>query len=765
MSSDDRLESLKPEIESPERKEPTASDTKYRYVPYKEREDSSEIVRPFKDVSNRALKPVSEIDFEELVDLDSFADLINDTSHALNLAMLLTTPQGQPLTPIAGGSDMCSAVRSIPTFQERCEASDASFMDDNGLVPAKSFTCGGLSNLRDGSAAIYLQDREGGTDRLMALWLTGQVRTEVELERGMPQEDLALAESEGMDQVWLKKQWDSITFMPLDEFNKKVDFISVIASQLSEAAYATYESSFLASELQEKNERLTQAKAGLEGEVVAHTRHLAEANEVLAESLNHRRLFLSRCSHDMRTPLLGINGTAILMQEEEESVQAGGLPMDASEMASNLSIMQTSCELLLSYIDQLLDFSRLEALEESSEPIPLEETPLSLPEFLHSATRLFDPNAVQKSIHLSVDNQPWTSSVERPGLVHLCDPLRLTQLLSNLTGNAMKFTPHGGFVTVAVELLGLGPPSWVDPEGSVAIIDTKETLTTEHEVPAMFSWAEIPAHYPAVSEGADLVAFSVSDTGPGIEEDRIYSIFSAFSQEDVSTPRVYGGSGLGLSMCRSVCVDMYGGLLVVGNQPTGGALFVAILPLCRSDKRPSSFAETVSTTIAFQRHGIDFDLARSSLGGVEQQMTHEADGLDETAVSVLVVDDVDVNRIVIGRLLRLSLSHRNRQCRVHFAADGGEAIEKIQLRRYDLILMDLFMPKGIGGHDAIKAIRALESDGMARHTVIAVTASASPEVEERCQNDGFDGILHKPFKMECLEIILDVVLAEKSGDD
>ncbi|KAG9389570.1 Histidine kinase-, DNA gyrase B-, and HSP90-like ATPase [Carpediemonas membranifera] len=722
-------------------------DAKRHYVAYNSSKrhkptDKDDIQDPFKATPSLRFNSVDEVEFEDLFDIDTLNELLDDTSNALAIGTLVSSPAGLPISRVHQGSEICAAVRDTELGQEVCEESAL-----QGVVsydrPVSSYTCSSVSHLHEGTAGVFLRDK------LIALWVIGQVRTED--EPALPEESFDLGAELGLDRSWIVSHWGDTAAMTREEFDKKLQFLSIFASQLSEAAFVTYESGQLAAQLQEMNERLTAAKAELEDEVLAQTRHLAEANEVLAASLHARRLFLGRVSHDMRTPLLGINGTAILM-EEEERVQTGVGLGDDVEMGSNLSIMQTSCELLLTYIDQLLDFSRLEALEDSGQPYVLEEQPMSMVEFLTSTAQLFEALAAQKSIALTVDG----TAIEA-ALVHRCDPLRLAQLLSNVIGNAMKFTPEGGRVTCTVELLGPGlpPPRMVDPECDVAIVDTATTLD-EGLQPDPFSCADVPAHYPAVPEGADLVAFSVSDTGPGIEEDRIYSIFSAFSQEDVSTPRVYGGSGLGLSMCRSICVDMYHGSLVVQNKRTGGALFIAILPLRQTDEDPSGFFDTIKSSATFQRHGIDFDRARESLADVEESMVVDPPDLDGSAAAILVVDDVDVNRIVIGRLLRSVLRERGRACRIHFAAEGGECLEMIQQYRYDLILIDLFMPNGIGGHDTVKTIRALEEDGVVeRHAVVAVTASASPEVEDLCEKNGFDGILGKPFKMEDLSAVLD----------
>ncbi|KAG9392338.1 Sensory domain found in PocR [Carpediemonas membranifera] len=685
----------------------------------------------------------TRVQFRDIIDdQEALNQLLNDAAQATQLSMIISGLDGKPLSANHRPPRICEAVRSREYGQLMCERSDAG----SGVSPTHpevSFTCHSVSYLHEGGTGIYLQDR------MIAQCIVGGVRTEDEAD--LPEERLKQGEKLGLDRDWMKAQWEATQFMPLEEFDKRLKFMSVFTSQLSEAALVAYESGQLAANLQQTNQRLTAAKAELEEEVLAQTRHLAESNDALAASLETRRLFLGRVSHDMRTPLLGINGTAILMEEEMGRLQD---EFDDCEMESNLSIMHTSCELLLTYIDQLLDFSRLEALEESGQPYVLEDQPMSMVEFLTSMTQLFEPMAAQKSITLTVDDK----AIEADQF-HRCDPLRLAQLLSNVIGNAMKFTPEGSRVTCTVELLGPGLPRMVDPECDVAIVDTATSLD-EALPPELFDGAHVPAHYPAAPEGADLVAFSVSDTGPGIEEGRIYSIFSTFSQEDVSTPRVYGGSGLGLSMCRVICVDMYHGSLVVQNKPAGGALFVAILPLLRTHDAPEAFVDTISSSAAFQRHGIDFDRARELLAGIEEGMVLDPPNMATTTSCVLIVDDVEVNRIVIGRLLRSALRERNQTCRIHFASDGAEAIEKIQTQRYDLIFMDLYMPEGVSGYDAVKIIRTMEeTNHTARHPVVAVTASMSgPEVEERCERDGFDGILGKPFKMEDLNAVLDVFM-------
>ena len=212
------------------------------------------------------------------------------------------------------------------------------------------------------------------------------------------------------------------------------------------------------------------------------------------------------------------------------------------------------------------------------------------------------------------------------------------------------------------------------------------------------------------------VHFEVIDTGIGIAEDQRERLFEAFSQVEEGTTRRYGGTGLGLAISRELVTTM-GGQIGVESQLEVGSTFWFELPL----------------------QPVEVELAAESLP-VETSAETDFSGL-----RVLVVDDDQVNRVVVTH-------HLERMgCQIEEAANGQKAIDIFRPDRYDLILMDLHMPR-MNGYEASRQIRLAEQavGNVARIPIVALTASESEEAKERCWQVGMDGYLSKPFQIDNL---------------
>ena len=283
-----------------------------------------------------------------------------------------------------------------------------------------------------------------------------------------------------------------------------------------------------------------------------------------------------------------------------------------------------------------------------------------------------------------------------PPLVR-CDPFRLRQVLNNLIGNALKFTAEGG-ISLMVEL------------------------------------------NPAVENAPEvLLRFSVRDSGVGIPREQQERIFEAFTQADQGTSRRFGGTGLGLAICKRL-VTMMGGQIGVESAGGIGSIFWFTLPLDVASPgeitRPQGLVESTPP-------GPEAPVSPTPVKLPSRRST-------DYAADVLVVEDNEVNQLVTSGMLR-RLGYTS-----EIAADGSIALEKLQSRRYGMVLMDMQMP-GMDGVAATQAWRELEQPG-ARIPIVAMTANVQSSDREACLRAGMDDFLGKPVHMEELRSKLEANL-------
>lgn len=378
-------------------------------------------------------------------------------------------------------------------------------------------------------------------------------------------------------------------------------------------------------------------------------RDLNEARQAAESAASAKAQFLATMSHEIRTPMNGVIPVAEMLASTD---------LDAHQQRL-VNTIQISGQALSSIIDDILDFSRLDAghVTIRSEPFDLQDLVTGIRDMLATTSET-------KNIRLHTDVSEQLSGC------FAGDGARLRQVLLNLAGNAVKFTEQGHVV--------------------------------------------IRARRTEDATGAAWIRISVEDTGIGIPADQIERIFDRFSQADNSISRDFGGSGLGLSISRML-VRAMGGDIGVESEVGTGSTFWFTLPLRRAQSE------------------------------VVQPSAPEAPA-EPGALRVLVADDNDINRVVACAMLE-QLGH---QCVT--VDDGQEAVEAVRNEDYDLVLMDVQMPR-LDGLAATQAIRAL-GGALSQIKIVGLSASATNDDSRQCFDAGMDGFLSKPLQRARLEDLL-----------
>ncbi len=353
-----------------------------------------------------------------------------------------------------------------------------------------------------------------------------------------------------------------------------------------------------------------------------------------------------------------------------------------------ITTIQKSAGNLLAIINDILDFSKIEAGK-----LRIENTPLDIRDCIDETLNLLAPHAHEKNIALI----PLIYSDVPP--IVMGDPLRIKQIITNLVSNSIKFTDHGSII--------------------IRVILESESIS--HLV----------------------IRTSVTDTGIGLSSEEQKLLFQAFNQTKIDTSRKFGGTGLGLVICKKL-VEQMGGNIGVESESQKGATFWFTFQVNKYIETPiHSGNNALSYSQAFianAEHTVADDANDTCLTASESK---------SSLVKVLAVDDNPENLKLITVLLE------EMGFEVAIAASAEEAIEAVRHYLFNLIFMDIRMPR-MNGIEAAHIIRKLEADNQRRPTpIIALTAHALASEKKALLAAGIDDYLSKPIGEPELKAILD----------
>lgn len=347
-----------------------------------------------------------------------------------------------------------------------------------------------------------------------------------------------------------------------------------------------------------------------------------------------------------------------------------------------LDVITSSGQALVSILNDILDMSKIEAGK-----VELESIPMSPSDMVRNAVLLFKDKA--KS-HNTIIEHKISNNAEG---WYLGDPNRLSQIINNFISNAIKFTNEG---TVTIEL-----------------------------------------H----NQDEKRLVFSVIDTGIGIPDEKIESLFSKFTQVDSSTTRVYGGTGLGLAISRGL-IEAMGGIVQVESTLGVGSRFSFSIPTIATEA-----PATQETNRSADSHFI-----KQTAANENEELESDA-APEEGQLQILAAEDNPTNRLVLQTLLgQIGLE-------VEFAENGKIAYELWQQKAFDIILMDIQMPVW-DGMQAMKAIREHEAETSRQRTpIVVLSANAMKhQIEEQLEAGG-DAHCAKPIQLENLLNAIDDAMA------
>ena len=394
-----------------------------------------------------------------------------------------------------------------------------------------------------------------------------------------------------------------------------------------------------------------------------------------AEHANKAKtVFLNNMSHDIRTPMNAIIGFTALATAHIDNTE---LVLDY------LKKIHTSGQHLLSLINDVLDMSRIE-----SGSVEIEYAAVHLPDILNDLKTIIQGSSYSRQQKLSIDTQ----DILYEDII--TDKLRLTQVLLNISSNAVKFTPAGGRISICV------------------------------------------SEKPCNRDGFATVIFRVKDNGNGMSQEFRKHVFDSFSREHTVTENGIGGSGLGMAIANNI-VDMRGGTIQVESEVGKGTEFTVAFE-----------CKIAGAAVKQEPAPEPGDLIKS-----ENQKPQVESKRNYKGKKALLVEDNELNREIATAIIKeIGLDVDIAED----GTDAVNMMSSAEGRKYDLIFMDIQMPK-MDGYTATREIRTLDDPKCANIPIIAMTANAFEEDRKKAIKAGMNGHIAKPISADAILENLDQI--------
>ena len=410
------------------------------------------------------------------------------------------------------------------------------------------------------------------------------------------------------------------------------------------------------------------------------TQQLIRAKEVAERSARLKEQFLANMSHEIRTPMNVVIGMTHLLENTELT----------NKQTEYLSALKLSSQTLMKLINNVLDFSKIE-----SGKLKLEQTPFNILELLNEIVHTYKFKAKEKRINLFKQIDAFI-----PDIV-VGDVVKLQMILNNLVSNAIKYTEKGEILL------------------RVDLIDEKEEYIN--------------------------IGFSVKDTGIGIPQNKLNTVFEVFEQASEETTRLFGGTGLGLAIAKRL-VGLFGGEITVKSEVGSGSVFRFNIPFQKYDK--NSKENVVKYKINTLEIPDDAEAILQSEDDISVFIPEEVTNADASNwneekygnVRILLVEDHTLNQLVATDLLK----KWSPNLELEIADNGQIAIDILENKTFDIILMDISMPV-MDGYETTKHIRNNMREEVKSLPIIAMTAHAFNKNAQMCFDAGMNEFVSKPI--------------------